>query len=107
MSASDGTVRAFTRTPAGEATGVRAASARYYYPINAKDPSGLLTQSECSGALRFAGAAVIGTIIATIVLPGGLAGVGLGTGALIMLGDILGVAGTVYSVGTALVGCFG
>jgi RHS repeat-associated protein len=100
----DATTGRFTQfDPAGqEATPYAYAGCN---PVNAKDPSGLLTQS-CTGALLFAGAAVIGLIIGTIVLPGGLASVGLGYGALITLGYILGVSGTVYSVGTALTDCF-
>ena len=61
--------------------------------------------TTCAGALIFAGA-VIGLAIATFFLPGGLASVGLGAGAVVTLGYILGVSGTVYSVGTALVECF-
>ena len=83
---------------------------RYAYagddPINNLDPSEALS-STYGGALIFAGAAVIGLITATVFLRGGLATVGLAAGSLITLGYILGVAGTVYSVGTALTGCSG
>ncbi len=74
-------------------------------PINAKDPSGLLT-AACQEALLFAGMGLISTIISIYLFPSGVAQVTIAKATLATIGIILGTTATVHGVGKALAGCF-
>ena len=73
-------------------------------PINNSDPTGQL--SACGEAALFTGMGLIATIISLYLFPSGLATVSIAKATLATVGTILGVTGTVYSVGKALNECF-